>query len=364
MRRTGCPAIRSRCFSPMLALGLVIVHVAAAYSAPAETIRSGGWSGGRYPNERSKPFQYCGASAKNSTDITMNLSLDRDYRWRLAFSHPHWEFVGGSPISMTLGLSGGKQGFAGVATVANPSTLDFQAEDPLALFASLWTASQLKVVSGGFRFEFELLGASDVLTALTQCVWRQLGRSPRARPANPSTNVPGAIRDEAKSVAEMLIAYARFTNPNDRSPPNLQVGARSAAAWQIGLVTSAIDIIPAGRTPQPDGAMVDVIDTDARNCRGGFFFAKSSQVKDSVSLGRMFTSCQSAEASALSYYVVAPRAKGGFYLLSSRVEVPVIGAAMQQRVSDIDARMRDVVLTAIRQAEEEQAKAAASAKTE
>jgi hypothetical protein len=344
----------------MLALGLVIVHAAAAYSAPADTIRSGGWSGGRYPNERSKPFQYCGASAKNSSDITMNLSLDRDYRWRLAFSHPHWEFVGGSPISMTLGLGGGRQGLVGVATVANPSTLDFQPEDPLALFPSLWTASQLKVVSGGFRFEFELLGASDVLTALTQCVWRQLGRSPRARPANPPADVPGAIRDEAKGVAEMLIAYARFTNPNDRSPPALQSGARSAAAWQVGLVTSTIDIVPAGRTPQPDGVTVEVIDTDARNCRGGFFFAKSSQVKDSVSLGRVFTSCQSAEASALSYYVVAPRAKGGFYLFSSRVDVPIIGAAMQQRVSDVDARIRDVLLTAIRQAEEEQTKAGAA----
>ena len=331
-----------------------LASVSPLAAAPPGAFKAGGWTGAAHPSDRGKPFEYCSATATNSKEIALTLALDRNYRWRLSFSNPLWNFNDGSGIQIVL-RADKAQIFRGAAAAASPTTLEFRPEEPFNLFASLWSAGSLDVVAGGFGFDFELLGISDALNAVTQCVWQRLGRAARA-PARSAARTSEAARQEARAVAAMVIGYARFSDAGEPSVSAIQGEAR--AEWKTGLVTSSVEIVE-GDQPALDAFTTAVIERDMRNCRGAVHLVKAAETINSTALGRMFTSCLAPDAPVFVYQVAVPRPLGGYYLFASRAAAAIVSGAMQRRVGEVDARLREVVMTAIQQAEARRARAQA-----
>jgi hypothetical protein len=88
-----------------------------------------------------------------------------------------------------------------------------------------------------------------------------------------------------------------------------------------------------------------------RACRGGFFFVSLPDAINNSPVMRVFTSCQTDEATRSSHYLIVPRPKAGYYIFA------VVGAGssfigIAHRAADeYEARLRAVVALAINKLE-------------
>jgi hypothetical protein len=312
--------------------------------AAAGGIRIGAWSGGPVHTGSKKQFEYCTASAANGQGIVISYSIDRQYRWRLTFSNPAWSFSQGYALNMLLRL-GDKNFVRARATVNADRSLDIQTEDPLALFAGLWSANRLQVTAGGLRFEFELAGGSDVLAALVDCIRQRPARA-ASKGSGASVTMNAAAQEEARSLAAQILSFARLRDA--------QIVPQAAGSWKAGVVTSALDVVRA----QGPSAMRDVVMALIRDelgkCREGVFLAWALEQLDRAELGRTFVVCPGPEGTTFTYSMAAARSEGGYYVLRSSALGGGFAGVLQQSVEEMDAKLRPAFVVAIEKVDHRQ----------
>ena len=320
-----------------------LLLVSEAHSAAPAGIRIGAWSGGPVHVGTTKQFEYCTASTTNAQGIVISYSIDRQYRWRLAFANPTWSFSQGYALNMLLRL-GEKNFLRARATVNANRMLDVQTDDDLALFPALWSASMLQVTAGGLRFEFELAGSNGVFAALVDCI-RQ--RSVRATAKNVPTfvTVDAAAREEARSLAAEILSFARIRDA--------QILPQVAGSWRAGLVTSTLDLVRVKGAEKMRDFVAHLIRDELGKCREGVFLVWALEEVDRTELGRMFVICPRSEGTTFSYLMAATRPQGGHYILRSSALGGGFGGVLQQSVEEMDAKLRPAFALAVKKEQQQ-----------
>ena len=328
-----------------LLICLIVLSAAAAYAQAGRTIRIGNWSGGPSFVGAPKQLENCAASATNAQGIAISYSVDRAYRWRLAFVNPEWTFSQGYSFNVLLRV-GDKGAIRARAVVAAKHTLEIQTEDDLALFAALWSAGRIQVTAGGLRFEFELVSSSEVLSALLQCVMRQASPARKATQtaAMPFRVDPNTAEETREFLSEML-GFARIRDA--QILPAVAGADRSIIAWRRDLVTGTLAVIDGTGIPKAADMTLRLFGQDVRQCRNDFFFAWSVLDVDQVEVARSLTICVAPEATRFSYYTTTSRSKGGYYLMTITAVGGGFGGVLQGQLEEAEARLRGpFVLTA------------------
>jgi hypothetical protein len=342
--------------------GLSVVLASACQAAP-NMLRIGSWLGGPSFKNQSKDFEKCTAQSPNPEGIVISYSVDSQFRWRLAFSNPAWNFSDGYALSLLLRL--GEQKFVrGRATATGSRTFEVETGDELALFTDLWMATGLQVTAGGLRFRFELTNSNEVLSALLQCAARGARFAQQSKTTSPlSVSVDPSIREEARSIAQEILAEGR-TGEGLAYQRNPTKQANPTVTWKNGLIVSALDVIYPAGVSGPLEMPVRILERDIRRCRNGLFFAWSREEIDQVQIARAATICPGAEATTFAYYAAAPRSKGGYYLLASTMLGSGFAGVLQQQLEGIDARQRSLMVRAVNRIEQQESSAEVPARSE
>jgi len=331
-----------------------------AHGATLKTYQFLNWSMTARSNDQTKQFDRCSAQTTYPNRVTIALSVDRRYSWRLAFSTPAWDFVEGTTFGIVLRLS--EREFLKESAVATDHQLvEVQLSDPTATFEKLRRATALQVMAGAMTFElgFGLTGPANVLSTLMQCVAQQA--LPAARPARPpgpnaKPSVPlrpaldlnptasSAGNDDAATLVGHLLAEARISNFQLLAREEIPPGMRGDVVWTAGGITGTASIIEA--PPKVEELVSTLIGTDTRNCRGNYFAGPLPDKIDGSSVIRIFTACQVQSTTNFVYYLAAPRDGGGFYLLATMATTKSPADTTDLTAKDIDNAIR----TALHQA--------------
>jgi|tagenome__1003787_1003787.scaffolds.fasta_scaffold20828313_1 hypothetical protein len=331
-------------FAKLLFAGfLSLVSADLAYCASPGGIRIGAWSGGPIHTGSRKQFEYCAATAANAQGMVITYAVDGSYRWRLSFSNPTWSFSEGYALSVLLRL-GDRILIPARATVGTNQQLDIETEDELQLFAALRSADKLQVTAGGLRLEFDLIGTSEVLAALFDCI--------RQRPARAETKndkvaltVDATARAEVRSLATSVMSFSRIKDA--------QILSQTAGSWKSGLVTSALDVIRAPRARNMREFVPLLVSHEVGKCREGAFLIWSLDAIDQSELLRAFLVCPGLDGTTFTYMAAAARTQGGYFLLRSSAIGGGFAGVLQQQVADIDGRLRPAFMLAIKKVEQQ-----------
>jgi hypothetical protein len=340
-------------------LGGSLLIGADAHAAATNTFHIANWSGGAYSKDRSKQFDRCSASTVNAAGITISYSINRHHQWSVTFSEPAWNFTEGLSLNLVLRM-GERDDLRGRAVAVGQRTLEVHVDDVISLLARLRLGGQLRVTAGGLAFEFQLADSDEVLSALSQCVLRHTAvpQNPKnskapvpARPPQPQLTAAtdAAADEEAKALAAAVIAYARIADARMLTPTYAPAGLRAAAAWRSGLITGTVAVLHASEALKVEDLPTRLVEGDARTCRGAFFFVSDLDAIDHLPVARALTSCKTSDAVTLIYYLAVTRANGGFYLLTAMSTGGGFGGLIQRRTEEVDALIRAVITSALRQ---------------
>jgi len=197
---------------------------------------------------------------------------------------------------------------------------------------------------------FNLTSTSVVLPALVQCVRDNAGLSALAppAPAASSLNPSGVdLHVEALELATNFILGTKVDNPRILGKSDTPAEyAAFGVAWTATDAAGTVKIIQV----QPGTAGLEVaaqiVAADAKECRGKFASARTSDIVDSDVVFHGFSSCEDSAGVRSAQYFVIPRKAGGFVLFS------IVNAMGGERAStaseDRLAVFRKAALTAVK----------------
>jgi hypothetical protein len=164
--------------------GLLALAGQVAAEGPMRTFYVGEWRAGAYTNDRSGQFSHCAAWAPYRSGISFFVSVDRDFNWRLAFSHPRWQFRQGQTIPFSLLFDGaGPVRVEARATSRDLVMINMPVNS--ALIRAFREARLMEAYAMGERFAFKLDGTSRLMPALVDCVRNSVSPPAVARPVEP-----------------------------------------------------------------------------------------------------------------------------------------------------------------------------------
>jgi hypothetical protein len=293
----------------------------------------GNWHGGSYTNDQTGKFNHCAVNASYKGGINFFVSVGDTYNWELGFANQSWQMQAGQniPLDLTFDGHGPYHVFARVALatfviVEMPATSE--------LIKRFRAAAEMTVFANGQVFNFVLTDTSVVLPALVRCVQENTGHPParivRASPPPPppvpqpapksvANVVPASsdLHDEAIELATNFILGAKLDSPKVVSKSETPAEYVSFGAdWKANGAFGSVRII----AEPPDTKGIDVtaavIGADAKECKGKFASARSSDMVDSEVVFRGFSSCEDSAGNRSVEYFVLPRKRGGFVLFS------------------------------------------------
>jgi hypothetical protein len=228
--------------------------------------------------------------------------------------------------------------------VMTSTTVMVPMPDTSGLIRSFRAARTMSAFAQGNLFQFDLKGTSVLLPALARCVKtinagglaaasdftaptiaaRPVSPKQPSPPTTASSLQPAIPQDgspelqlEAMQIASNFILKASLSHPTllNRSETPVAV-ASSGAAWKADNATGFVRIVP----PQTNVSGIDVaaaiVGNDAKDCRGKFASARTSELVDSEVVFRGMSSCEDSEQSAIAEYFIFPRKAGGFIMFS------------------------------------------------
>ena len=338
----------------LLLTGWLLAGAGAAEAAKLTSpFRVANWSGGALANDQSKAFERCVATTQDAKGTSITYSINHEFRWGVALSNPSWNFIKGAALSLILRMGQEREPFNANAMVTDRSVLELQVKDPIALFSKLRNVRELRVVIGGLALEMALTGGDEVLSALTQCALRatRFRQNPKLKEPLFAARDPSdtSLQEEARTVVAHLVAYAALRDSQMLTTPESFAEVPADIAWKGGLVTGGLTILNTQSPIEP--VERGLIERGIRTCRGGFFFASVLDAIDQTPTERIFTTCQTPEATTTLSQMVIERPKGGFYLLSLRSVAGGFSGIAQKALDEYEERIRAVIMVAIKKLE-------------
>jgi hypothetical protein len=195
-----------------LAIPFLLTSLSMAHAAgPLNTFRVGAWNAGVYTDDKSGRFSHCAAATRYRSQITLFVTVTRDYQWGLAFSNPQWNLTPGQRFPINLAFDDRPI----FRVFGNAQSRDFvivPMPNESNLISAFRAANFMKAFAQGEQFLFSLDGTSRLLLQLVQCVARN------SAPAGVATNngtverrpnpAPSARTRESEQERDRLIAEA------------------------------------------------------------------------------------------------------------------------------------------------------------
>jgi hypothetical protein len=315
---------------------LVVIATSFAHArGPLNPISIGNWVGGTYTNDSTGRFDHCAVTAHYVSGIDFFISVGNTYNWELAFAHQSWRLVVGqnAPVDLTFDGHGPYHVFARVAL---PTFVVVEMPPTSELVSRFRNATGMTAFANGQLFQFSLKDTSQVIPALVQCVRNNIvPPSPVASAPTgpPVANAPVAVNppppsdnanlkavdlhDEALELATNFILSAKLDNPRVLSKSDTPVALASfGAQWTANDSAGTVRIIPEQEGSKGIDVTAEIIAADAKECKGKFASARSSDMIDSEIVFSGFSSCEDSAGTRSAQYFILPRKKGGFVMFS------------------------------------------------
>jgi hypothetical protein len=325
-----------RTFQAIIAIISATLFSTLGFAAgPISPVKVGNWQGGSYTNDSTGLFSHCAISASYKSGIIFSVAISKDGSWRFGFINNVWRLTVGQTMPVDLTFDGrGPYHVYAKAIQANfvvaemPST-----SETVRLFRN---AGQMNAFTSGQLFSFALTDTSVVIPALIQCVRNNgistaaaqplttapvvaspaVGPPPSRDAANTSAPTPD-LHDEATELATNFVLNAKLDSPKILSRHDTPVEyAPYGADWRASGALGSVRIIVGGPDTKGIDVAAGVVAADARECKGKFASARSSEMVDSEVMFRGFSSCEDSGGSRTVEYFIVPRKKGGFALFS------------------------------------------------
>jgi hypothetical protein len=190
----------------------------------------------------------------------------------------------------------------------------------------------------GQLFQFKLDQTALLLPALVNCVSvvKQQGitnagdfsvrLAPKTAAAAPvggslkpdsPQNLSSEMQIEAVELASNFILKTTLHNPRVLSRAETPIAvASTGAAWRSDEAVGFVRIVPPKEGIKGLDVASAVVAMDAKDCKGKFASARTSELVDSDVVFRGFSSCDDSGGARLSQYFIVSRKKGGFVLFS------------------------------------------------
>jgi hypothetical protein len=307
-------------------------------AGPLMPVNVGNWHGGSYTDDSTREFTHCAVSAAYQSGMVFTVGVSKNYSWRLGFTNENWQLTVGQniPVDLTFDGHGPYRVFA---QVLQPTIVFMEMPTTSEIIKRFRKATQMTAFANGHVFPFVLTDTSIMLPALVRCVRdntqvaepaRVVNKTSVAAPppqrtiASLNSGTPD-LHDEALELATNFILGAKLDNPKIISKSETPVGYASFGAdWKASGAAGSVRIL----AEQPETKAIDVtaavIGADAKECKGKFASARSSDMVDSEVIFRGFSSCEDSAGNRSVEYFVLPRKKGGFVLFSI-VAAPSVG---------------------------------------
>ena len=233
--------------------GLVAFAGQAAAEGPLRSFYVGEWRAGAYTNDATRQFSHCAAWAPYKSGISFFVSIDRDFNWRLAFSHSRWQFRQGQTIPFSLLFDG-----AGPVRVEARATsrelLMINMPVNSVLIRAFREARLMEAYAMGERFAFRLDGTSRLMPALVDCVKTSLAppaiaREPQAPPPSGNSDLDRRREKLLTQAAEEHAACLKKTMrdivpfSNERAEVLAQVVLTKCAAEEDRFVSVGVALL-------------------------------------------------------------------------------------------------------------------------
>jgi hypothetical protein len=318
-------------------LSSLIAISAAEARGPYGSISVGNWKGGAYTNDQTGTFSHCVAGASYDSGIYFMVMIDQGAGWSLGFQHSKWSFSNNQTFPIALTFDGQSpfnvQGVAvGESLVRVPMPTDS------VLIAQFRKAKMMTAYTQGQLFQFKLDQTALLLPTLVNCVAvvKQHGitnagdfavkPAPRTAAAAPvggslkpdsPQNLSSEMQIEAVELASNFILKTTLHNPRVLSRAETPIAvASTGAAWRSDEAVGFVRIVPPKEGIKGLDVASAVVAMDAKDCKGKFASARTSELVDSDVVFRGFSSCDDSGGARLSQYFIVSRKKGGFVLFS------------------------------------------------
>jgi hypothetical protein len=263
--------------------------------------------------------------------------IDQGAGWSLGFQHSKWSFSNNQTFPIALTFDGQSpfnvQGVAvGESLVRVPMPTDS------ALIAQFRKAKMMTAYTQGQLFQFKLDQTALLLPTLVNCVAvvKQQGitnagdfavkPAPKTAAAAPvggslkpdsPQNLSSEMQIEAVELASNFILKTTLHNPRVLSRAETPIAvASTGAAWRSDEAVGFVRIVPPKEGIKGLDVASAVVAMDAKDCKGKFASARTSELVDSDVVFRGFSSCDDSGGARLSQYFIVSRKKGGFVLFS------------------------------------------------
>jgi len=325
-----------------------------AYAASDGIFHVSDWVGRAYWNQHEKQLDHCSAQLTNADNITIIYSLDRQYTWSIELSSPAWNFIKGASFDVTFVT--GNRGYLRQRVIATDAHLvRVQLPDSLTIFGSFRRIFQIDLIAGGLTSHFNLTFNNQVLTALTRCIVRGTSLQSRAAIAAwmktigsaAGNNVESSNYKEASALASNIMADVAMPNAANAKPNEIPNSLTGDAIWKVGSILFSVSILTQSEPSKIAELASIIIGADAQKCRGDFFSGAMLDNIKALRVARVYSTCQTLQATTSVYYLVIPRKQGGLYLLATFTSGIEITASGEQTASDFDSKIRSSITMAL-----------------
>jgi hypothetical protein len=315
---------------------LIAISTAQA-RGPYGSINVGNWKGGAFTNDQTGAFTHCVAGASYDSGIYFMVMIDQAAGWSLGFQHPKWSFKNNDAFPIALTFDGQSPfNVQGVAVSENLMRVPMPTDS--ALIAQFRKAKVMTAFTHGHLFQFKLDQTAVLLPTLANCVAvvKQQGISnagdfsvksaPKAATAAPvggslkpdtPQNLSSEMQIEAIELASNFILKTTLHNPKVLSRAETPIAvASTGAAWKSDEAIGFVRIVPPREGVKGLDVASAVVAVDAKDCKGKFASARTSELVDSEVVFRGFSSCDDSDGARISQYFIVSRKKGGFVLFS------------------------------------------------
>ncbi len=156
-----------------LALALLVVNVAAAYSGVVRSFSSGPWIGRVWYGTTSKQFEYCSIARQQYSEATLIFRMHADYVFSISLGNEKWVFEKGQEVPVSFIINGRSLATTiGKAVGTNQFIAPFHLD---SIDIELLRYGTVLQVQTGFSTErFTLEGSRAALNLLAECAISEL----------------------------------------------------------------------------------------------------------------------------------------------------------------------------------------------
>jgi len=198
---------------PTIALIIFLISVVPCLAkGPIQTFQIGNWQGGSYTDDNTGIFSHCAAYVSYpSSNITVIVTVERNYIWDISFGRPAWNFIIGElvPVSISFDSVGPFQLNAEAKTNYFITVTMPNSDVAIEAFKA---ANLMHLSIAGQIHHFNLLSSSILLPTLSKCVAQNSQASGIAAAAtNPSSTIAPPTpkpNPEAKAAQDKLLEDA------------------------------------------------------------------------------------------------------------------------------------------------------------